>query len=166
MYKIVEIGGNIVSGLWEGIQGLASWLWDKVSAWISGIWDGICDFFGIHSPSDEMAWIGEMLVEGLAGSIDVNGADAIKSAQHMADDINGVMHSLASDMTTALPTDFDFTTNVGYSADDSSSLHASRNSASFTLNQPLLIDGKAITTIVSQIQYSQGRASIRNLGTR
>ena len=30
MYKIVEIGGNIVKGLWSGIQQLASWLWDKV----------------------------------------------------------------------------------------------------------------------------------------
>ena len=58
-----NIGGNIVKGLWEGIQQLASWLWDKVSGWISSIWDGICDFFGIHSPSDEMAWVGEMLVK-------------------------------------------------------------------------------------------------------
>ena len=63
MYKIVEIGGNIVKGLWSGITQLASWLWDKVSGWISSIWDGICDFFGIHSPSKEMAWVGEMLVK-------------------------------------------------------------------------------------------------------
>ena len=67
-------------GLWEGIQSLASWLWDKVSGWISSIWDGICDFFGIHSPSKEMGWIGEMLVEGLAGSLDKNGKTAVRSA--------------------------------------------------------------------------------------
>lgn len=112
MYKIVEIGGNIVKGLWDGIQGLASWLWDKVSGWISSIWDGICDFFGIHSPSREMAWVGEMLVKGLSGSIEDNGDEAVKAAEGMADDINGVMGGLAHDMQTALPTDFDVTGNV------------------------------------------------------
>ena len=106
MYKIVEIGGNIVKGLWQGIQQLASWLWDKVSGWISSIWDGICDFFGIHSPSDEMAWVGEMLVKGLAGSIGRNGGEAVKAAEAMSADINDVMHGLAADMSTALPTSF------------------------------------------------------------
>lgn len=106
MGEIVNIGGNIVKGLWEGITGLASWLWDKVSGWISGIWDGICDFFGIHSPSDEMAWVGEMLVKGLSGSIEDNGDEAVKAAEAMSEDINDVMHGLAKDMETALPTDF------------------------------------------------------------
>ena len=85
---------------------MASWLWDKVTGWISSIWDGICDFFGIHSPSKEMAWVGEMLVKGLAGSIDDNGDEAVRAAEGMADDINGVMGDLARDMQTALPTDF------------------------------------------------------------
>ena len=106
MGEIVNIGGNIVKGLWQGIQQLASWLWDKVSGWISSIWDGICDFFGIHSPSDEMAWVGEMLVKGLSGSIDANGGEAVKAAEAMSEDINDVMHGLAKDMETALPTDF------------------------------------------------------------
>lgn len=104
--QLASVGANLVRGLWQGIQSLASWLWNKVSSWISSIWDGICDFFGIHSPSDEMAWIGEMLVEGLAGSINANGKDAVAAAEGMSKDINDVMHSLADDMTTALPTDF------------------------------------------------------------
>lgn len=120
MGKIVEIGGNIVKGLWDGITGLASWLWDKVSGWISGIWDGICDFFGIHSPSREMAWVGEMLVKGLAGSIDDNGDEAVKAAEGMAADIDGVMNDLAHDMQTALPTDFDVTGNVKSAMDGAS----------------------------------------------
>lgn len=163
--QLAEVGGNLVRGLWQGIQSLASWLWDKVSGWISSIWDGICDFFGIHSPSDEMAWVGEMLVKGLSGAIDSSGKEAVKSAHHMAEDINGVMHGLAADMNTALPTDFDFSADVGYTADKHMPMEFTNNPASFTLNQPLMIDGKIITTIVSQIQYSQGRASIRNLGT-
>ena len=117
MYKIVEIGGNIVKGLWDGITQLASWLWDKVSGWISSIWDGICDFFGIHSPSKEMAWVGEMLVKGLAGSIDDNGDEAVKAAEGMAEDINGVMGDLAHDMQTALPTDIDVNGSIRSAVD-------------------------------------------------
>ena len=104
--QIAEVGANLVRGLWQGIQSLAGWIWDKVSGWISGIWDGILGFFGINSPSKEMAWVGEMLVEGLAGSIEDNGGQAVKAAEGMSKDINGVMQDLAKDMTTALPTDF------------------------------------------------------------
>ena len=104
--QLAEVGGNLVRGLWQGIQSLASWLWNKVSGWISSIWDGICDFFGIASPSKEMGWVGEMLVEGLAGAINANGKDAVQAAEGMADDINSVMNGLAKDMETSIPTDF------------------------------------------------------------
>nr|WP_330372713.1 phage tail protein [Lachnoclostridium phytofermentans] len=163
--QLADVGANLVRGLWNGIQSLASWLWDKVSGWVSSIWDGICDFFGIASPSKEMGWVGEMLVEGLAGAINANGKDAVVAAEGMANDINGVMHGLASDIQTSLPTDFDFSTDVGYRVNGQTVSVFGNNSASFSLNQPIMIDGKTITTIVSQIQYSQGRASIRNLGT-
>ncbi len=118
---VFEIGKNIVSGLWQGIQSLATWLWDKVSGWISSIWDGICDFFGIASPSKEMGWIGKMMVEGLAGSIDSNGKDAVSAVTDMTKDIDGAMKDLAGDMETALPTDFKLNvdTDIGKVANDS-----------------------------------------------
>ena len=109
---IKEIGKNLVKGLWDGIQSLASWLWDKVSGWASGLWDGICDFFGIHSPSTQMAWIGKMITEGLAGGIEDNGKKAVKAADDMSKGISGVMEDLADEMQTAIPTDFDFTANA------------------------------------------------------
>ena len=104
--QLAEVGGNLVRGLWQGSSPWLPWLWNKVSGWISSIWDGICDFFGIASPSKEMGWVGEMLVEGLAGAINANGKDAVAAAEGMSSEINDVMHSLADDMTTALPTDF------------------------------------------------------------
>lgn len=134
MYKIVEIGGNIVKGLWDGICGLVSWLWDSVSGWISGIWDGICDFFGIHSPSKEMAWVGEMLVKGLAGSIDKNGDMAVRAAEGMSSDVSSVMNSLADDMKTALPTDFSIDGNVKGLVDNSNSAAFGKSGLSLVLN--------------------------------
>lgn len=64
-----------------------------------------------------MAWVGEMLVKGLAGSIDDNGDEAVKAAEGMAEDINGVMGDLAHDMQTALPTDFDVNGSIRSAVD-------------------------------------------------
>ena len=134
MGKIVEIGGNIVKGLWDGICGLASWLWEQVSGWISGIWDGICSFFGIHSPSKEMAWVGEMLVKGLAGSIDDNGDKAVKAAENMSSDISDVMNTLSDDMKTSLPTDFSVDGNIKSSLDSVNSSIGGQGGLSLVLN--------------------------------
>ncbi len=136
MGDIVDIGENIVKGLWQGIQSLASWLWKKVSKWISGIWDGICDFFGIHSPSREMAWVGEMLVKGLAGSIDKNGDEAVSAAEGMAADINGVMQGIASDIGA------DYAARLQISAD-------SIDTGSFSRTRS---DGGSIGTIVALLE--------------
>ena len=132
--QIAEVGANLVRGLWQGIQSLAGWIWDKVSGWISGIWDGILGFFGINSPSKEMAWVGEMLVEGLAGSIEDNGGQAVKAAEGMSKDINGVMQDLAKDMTTALPTDFSVKGSVESAVSSAASAGAGKSGFVLQLN--------------------------------
>lgn len=132
--QIAEVGANLVRGLWQGIQSLAGWIWDKVSGWISGIWDGILNFFGINSPSKEMAWVGEMLVEGLAGSIEDNGGQAVKAAEGMSKDINGVMQDLAKDMTTALPTDFSVKGSVESAMSSAASSGAGKSGFVLQLN--------------------------------
>lgn len=132
--QIAEVGANLVRGLWQGIQSLAGLIWDKVSGWISGIWDGILGFFGINSPSKEMAWVGEMLVEGLAGSIEDNGGQAVKAAEGMSKDINGVMQDLAKDMTTALPTDFSVKGSVESAMSSAASAGAGKGGFVLQLN--------------------------------
>ena len=103
---------NLVKGLWSGIQSLASWLWDKVSGWISSIWDGICDFFGIASPSKEMGWVGQMLLMVLQAPLSDNGRDAVKAAgawcRHQRCNAR-----TSKDMETALPTDFHVDGDIG-----------------------------------------------------
>lgn len=115
--SIVEVGANLVRGLWEGIQSLAGWIWDQVSNWASGLWDGICDIFGIHSPSTEMAWVGKMLVKGLSNSISHNGREAVAAAQAMSEDVDAVMRQLGYDMTAALPSSFAFDASIHRMAD-------------------------------------------------
>lgn len=102
--------------MWDGITQLADWLWNKVSGWISDIWDGICDFFGIHSPSREMAWVGEMLVKGLAGSIDDNGGQAVSAAEEMAGGVLDAFNDLSAGLDDA------FSNGYGISVDTSSAV--------------------------------------------
>lgn len=100
--QMAEAGMNLLRGLWNGISNGAQWLWNQVSGWLSGLWNNILGFFGIHSPSTEMAWVGQMLVDGLSGSIKNNGKEAVKAAEGMASDISRAMDTLSSDMETTI----------------------------------------------------------------
>lgn len=65
--KVISIGSDIVSGVWNGIKNAASWFTDQVKGFFSGIVDGVKDALGIGSPSkvfrDE---IGKWLPPGVA----------------------------------------------------------------------------------------------------
>lgn len=65
--KVMSIGSDIVSGVWNGIKNAASWFTDQVKGFFSGIVDGVKDALGIGSPSkvfrDE---IGKWLPPGVA----------------------------------------------------------------------------------------------------
>lgn len=62
----VDIGKNIVQGIWQGIQDMAGWLWDKVKGFASGIVDSVKKTLKIFSPSrvfrDE---VGSMMAKGI-----------------------------------------------------------------------------------------------------
>ena len=62
---IIEVGKDIVRGLWEGIKAMASWIGEKVSGFVGGIVDGVKGVLGIHSPSKVFAGIGENMALGL-----------------------------------------------------------------------------------------------------
>ena len=104
--QMASIGLNLIKGIWNGISDAASWLWSKVSGFCSNLMSKIKGFFGIHSPSKEMAWIGDMLTQGLANGIDESAKVAVSAAQSLNEGIMGVMDSLADDMQTAVPNSF------------------------------------------------------------
>lgn len=97
---VLDIGTNIVSGLWQGIQNSAGWLRDKVSGWVHGIMQDIKGFFGIHSPSRLMRdEVGKYLAEGIGvgfedemGNVSKQMIDAMPSSDAFAQsyDFGGV----------------------------------------------------------------------------
>lgn len=95
---LFDVGGDLLEGLWKGISEGTAALWEKISGWLEGIWDGILDFFGIHSPSKEMTWVGKMLDAGLAKGISAN-VGMIDGA--MADVFDATSGSLESRIAVA-----------------------------------------------------------------
>lgn len=67
---IIEVGRDIVRGVWEGIAAIGSWLYDKVSGFFGGIVDGVKGMLGIHSPSRVFAGIGKNMALGLGEGFD------------------------------------------------------------------------------------------------
>lgn len=74
---IVDVGKQIVKGLWEGIKAMGSWIKNKVGSFFSGIVSGVKSKLGIHSPSRVFAGIGENMALGLGEGWD-NEYDSIK----------------------------------------------------------------------------------------
>lgn len=81
-----SIGQNIVTGIWNGIQGMGSWLFDKISSWASAmIPSPIKKVLGIFSPSRVMAdQIGKWIPAGIAQGIDAHGHLVTDSMTNLA----------------------------------------------------------------------------------
>lgn len=62
---VIEVGKDIVRGVWDGIKAMGSWIKEKVSGFFGGIVDNVKGVLGIHSPSRVFAGIGENMALGL-----------------------------------------------------------------------------------------------------
>ena len=87
--KFVEVGKNLVKGLWEGITGAAKAVGDGIKKLGTNIVNGVKSVFGIHSPSTVMAQLGEYMSLGFANGIADSGNAVDRS-------INDVMRSALS----------------------------------------------------------------------
>ena len=67
---IGEVGTQIIEGIWSGITDGWSWLTNKVASFASSLLESAKSALGIHSPSKEFAWVGEMITEGLGEGLE------------------------------------------------------------------------------------------------
>lgn len=63
--NIVNVGKDLVKGLWDGIVNMTTWITNKVKDFATGILDGIKKAMGIASPSKITAGYGKYLAQGL-----------------------------------------------------------------------------------------------------
>ena len=83
---LVEIGMNLIKGLWNGMKDMGTWLWNKVKELLGSLTDKIKNFFGIHSPSTLMRdEVGKYLAQGLGVGFEDEIGDVYNDMQHAID---------------------------------------------------------------------------------
>lgn len=92
--NLLEAGKNIVLGLGYGISTAVSFLTAPINALFEAIFNGICDLFGIHSPSTVMAEVGVYIVQGLINGINSLIKDAGNAFEKFLESINEIFSSV------------------------------------------------------------------------
>lgn len=77
--KMIQIGKDLIEGLWNGITSMVTWIKDKILDFGKGVINGFKESFDEHSPSKETQKIGAYLSEGLMLGIE-DGAKSVESA--------------------------------------------------------------------------------------
>ena len=103
--KMLDVGGDIVRGIWDGISNMVGWLGNKVRDFAGGILRGMKDAIDGHSPSrlfrDE---VGMSIGAGVAVGIDesINGVKAAMSRMNrslVAEATMGVKYNALPNVT-------------------------------------------------------------------
>ena len=108
--KLLEIGKDMVRGLWEGIKSVKDWLLEKISGFVGDVTQGIKNFFGIKSPSKLFETeIGVNLALGIGKGFDKEVGDVMGS---MNRSLNVNMARIAVPEPAAAPTTINFNGRV------------------------------------------------------
>lgn len=110
--NLVQIGANLVKGLWQGISNVTGWITDKIKGFGKSVIDSIKNIFGIHSPSKEFAWIGKMNVVGLAEGFTKNKDMVTQAVTDMSDEAMNAMAGFNSSMATGFNANVTASQNV------------------------------------------------------
>ena len=92
--KMAEIGGNIVSGIWNGISSGWDWLTNKVSNLANSLLDSAKDALGINSPSKEFAdKVGRWIMPGVGKGLDKSMPATLKDMKAKAGELVSAMRA-------------------------------------------------------------------------
>ena len=90
---MLDLGKNIVEGIWNGIKNAGNWIKQKIGEFAKGILDGMKNALGIHSPSTLFRdQIGRFIPQGVAVGIEADTHSALKAIDNMNDDIISKMN--------------------------------------------------------------------------
>lgn len=109
--SMLDIGKNIVNGIWEGISSMGSWIKGKVSDFLGGIVSTAKGVLGIASPSKVFASIGQFMAEGMSQGWDKKIEDV---KQKVVGGIRNMLDAASSIIKTYNGVEYD--PNVDYAA--------------------------------------------------
>ena len=101
--RMLELGRNVVEGIWKGITGAGNWIKDKVGNFAKGILDGMKSALGIHSPSTLFRdQVGKFIPQGIAVGIEADTDKALEAINEMSDSIMDEMNKAVAFETNSI----------------------------------------------------------------
>ena len=144
--QFVNIGGNIVKGIWQGISDGTAWIFDKIKGWVGSVVGYIKKLFGIKSPSTVMReGVGKYLSLGLGDGI-------LKYAGYAKDAMSSLMDGVMGE--TYNPT-------ISASVNGSTWLYGSAIGETVSaarplnVNIPVMVDGREIARATASYTSEQ-----------
>ena len=111
--KMLEIGGNIVEGIWDGINNKFDWLTGKIQSFTDNVTSKLKNFFGIHSPSRVMRdEVGKFLALGIAEGITRNEDTVVKAAEHLGNKTTAAFKRIRASQAVQFRVSDEITTSV------------------------------------------------------
>ena len=112
---MINIGKNLVEGIWNGISGSFDWIKNKIKGWVGDVTKFIKKLFGINSPS-------KVFKEEIGTNL----------ALGIGEGFEDTMSNVSKNMASSIPTEFDTNVNMN------SSSNISRNG--YSSNYDLMVD--------------------------
>lgn len=100
--QMMEIGAQIMDGLWQGIKGKFAEVKDGITGFASGLVDSVKSTLGIHSPSRVMHEIGTNIMQGLTDGMSAGSGGATGGAVGVANNIANSFSTIGSSIGEAI----------------------------------------------------------------
>ena len=157
--KMLDIGENIVRGIWDGIKGMAGWLKDKIFGWADDFIDSIKSAFGIHSPSAVMRdSVGKYLAQGVGVGFAEELPDVADDARDMLTSrkmIVGLSEAMPSATSDIINNQYTYNSTVNNSASGRSDSQPIVLNAQFMIGEEVVAEG-VVDLVADEIDERQG----------
>ena len=94
--KVLDIGKDIVKGIWDGITSMDDWLLDKLGGFVDDVIDGFTDGFEIGSPSKVMKRLAKWVPAGVGEGITENADLATKPMKFLTEQVKKTASGIAN----------------------------------------------------------------------
>lgn len=96
----VDIGRQLISGLWSGIEDSIGWLKSKASGLIDSFKGVFTDGFDIHSPSKWFSSIGQYMMDGLAVGLMDSAGEVMETVEDIVGEVKTRFSAMQDIFTT------------------------------------------------------------------
>lgn len=102
--NLLDVGSQIVRGIWEGISNGFDWFKKKIKGWVGNVMSFIKNLFGIHSPSRVMRdEVGLQIGRGVANGITKSVSDVQNAMSYLSGKVQTSFNPVINPTTNTNP---------------------------------------------------------------